>query len=59
VLFRSDIDDLSNKMRLLVSDEGLRHKMGQSAYYRVREKHNWDIQVDKYLEIYRKVIENN
>lgn len=54
-----DIDDLSNKMRLLISDEGLRHKMGQSAYYHVRKKHNWDIQVDKYLEVYHKVIENN
>lgn len=54
-----DIDDLSNKMRLLIADEGLRHKMGQSAYCHVRKKHNWDIQVDKYLEVYRKVIENN
>jgi len=54
-----DIDDLSNKMRLLISDEGLRNKMGQSAYYHVRKKHNWDIQVDKYLEVYYKVIGNN
>ena len=54
-----DIDDLSNKMRIFISDKDLRHKMGQSAYYHVRKKHNWDIQVDKYLKVYREVIGNN
>jgi glycosyltransferase involved in cell wall biosynthesis len=54
-----DIEDLSRKIRLLLTDEKLRRRLGQAAYDRVRRKHNWDIQVDKYLRVYERAIETN
>jgi glycosyltransferase involved in cell wall biosynthesis len=54
-----DIDDLARKLELLVSDRSLRHRIGKSAYQHVKKNHNWDIQVDKYLEVYAKAIGNN
>lgn len=49
-----DEKDFSDKIRLLLSDKNLRSELGHNAYEYVREEHNWDIQVDKYLEVYRK-----
>jgi glycosyltransferase involved in cell wall biosynthesis len=52
-----DIEDLSRKIQLLVSDEKLRRRLGQAAYNHVRRKHNWDIQVEKYLKVYERVVD--
>jgi glycosyltransferase involved in cell wall biosynthesis len=54
-----DIEDLSRKIRLLLSDEKLRRRLGQAAYSHVRKEHNWDIQVEKYLKIYESVMDRN
>jgi glycosyltransferase involved in cell wall biosynthesis len=54
-----DVNDLAGKLELLVSDGALRHKIGQSAYCQVKKNHNWDSQVEKYLEVYQNVIGNN
>jgi glycosyltransferase involved in cell wall biosynthesis len=51
-----DIEDLSRKIRLLISDEKLRRRIGQAAYHHVRRNHNWDIQVEKYLKVYESVM---
>lgn len=51
-----DIEDLSRKIELLVSDEKLRHRLGQAAYSYVQRNHNWDIQVEKYLKVYDSVM---
>jgi glycosyltransferase involved in cell wall biosynthesis len=51
-----DIEDLSKKMELLVSDEKLRHRLGQAAYNHIKGNHNWNIQVEKYLRVYESVI---
>ena len=47
-----NIKDLSDKIALLLSDFDLRRKIGQKAYESVRNKYNWDILVEKYLQIY-------
>ena len=51
-----DINDLLSKMELLVSDEKLRHRLGQAAYDHIKRNHNWKIQAEKYLRIYESVI---
>jgi glycosyltransferase involved in cell wall biosynthesis len=52
-----DIEDLSEKIGLLVSDKQLRKKIGQAAYEHVKKEHNWSIQAEKYLSVYKTVIE--
>jgi glycosyltransferase involved in cell wall biosynthesis len=47
-----DCRDLSEKIRLVLSDRKLRIRLGQNAYNYVKEKHNWNKQIEKYLEIY-------
>jgi glycosyltransferase involved in cell wall biosynthesis len=51
-----DIEDLYRKIELLVTDEKLRHRLGNAAYNYVRRNHNWDIQVEKYLKVYESLI---
>lgn len=50
-----DVKDLSNKILLLLSDKKLRFELGRNAYKHVRRKHDWDLQAEKYLEIYQNV----
>jgi glycosyltransferase involved in cell wall biosynthesis len=51
-----DVQDLNRNIQLLANDETLRLKLGQAAYSYVRRKHNWDIQAEKYVEVYERVI---
>lgn len=51
-----DIKDLSEKLRLILSDEKLRFEIGQNAYEYVKREHNWNTQVEKYLDVYKNVI---
>lgn len=48
-----DVEDLSNKICLLLADQKLRLKLGQNAYEHVKKRHNWDTLVEKYIEVYR------
>jgi len=48
-----DPKDLSDKILLLLSDKKLHRKLGGNAYDYVKREHNWDIQVNKYLDVYR------
>lgn len=60
ILARSfDVGDLAEKIRLVLSDKKLRSKIGQNARNYVRLKHNWDIQAEKYLEVYKNLIETD
>jgi len=52
---KGDIEDLTRKICLLASDESLRRKLGEAAYNHVKKSHNWDIQAEKYLAVYRSV----
>ncbi len=54
-----DIKDLSRKILLLLTDEKLRRRLGQAAYDYIRTKHNWEIQVEKYLKVYENVMDLN
>lgn len=51
-----DINDLYLKIRMLLYDEKLRHKIGRNAYKYVKQKHNWDSLVKKYIDIYEQVL---
>jgi len=50
-----NVKDLSEKIRLLLSDEKLRFKLGQNGYKYVKREHNWDVLVESYLKIYQNV----
>ncbi|MFX0203274.1 MAG: glycosyltransferase family 4 protein, partial [Candidatus Hodarchaeota archaeon] len=50
-----DCQDLSEKIELLLSDKKLRRKIGQNAYNYVKKEHNWDIQADKYVNVYHEI----
>ncbi len=49
--------DLAEKILLLLSDENLQRRLGQMAYDYVSEKHDWDIQAEKYIEVYKETLE--
>jgi len=53
-----DVGDLSEKISLLLSDKILRCRLGQNAYDYVKQKHNWDIIVDSYIDEYRTILES-
>ena len=48
---------LSEKILLLLSDKKLRLRLGQKGHEYVKREHNWDIQINKYLKVYRNVTE--
>lgn len=48
-----DIEDLANRICAALSDRKLRANIGQNAYQRVKKNHNWDVLVNKYIELYR------
>jgi len=52
-----NVKDLSDKIRLILSDEKLRFEIGQNAYKYVKREHNWNTQVDKYIDVYKNVID--
>jgi N,N'-diacetylbacillosaminyl-diphospho-undecaprenol alpha-1,3-N-acetylgalactosaminyltransferase len=47
-----DVKDLSDKIRLLLTDRQLRLDLGQNAYEYVEKSHNWDTLAEKYIELY-------
>lgn len=49
-------NDLAEKIRLVLSDSELRVKLGRNALEYVREKHNWDKQIEKYLQVYSNLL---
>ena len=48
-----DVNDLADKMRLLLDSKELREKMGENGYNYVRKNHNWEKLVEEYLKIYK------
>ena len=49
-----DSKDLSEKIRILLSDNKLLRRIGQNAQTYVKNNHDWAILVDKYIETYKK-----
>lgn len=52
-----DVKDLADKIRLILSDGKLRFEIGQNAYKCAKREHNWNTQVEKYLDVYKNVME--
>jgi len=52
-----DVEDLANKIRIILLDGKLRFEFGQNAYKYVKREHNWSTQVEKYLDIYKNVMD--
>ena len=52
-----DTADLANKIRTIMLDRKLRFKLGQNAYKYVKREHNWSTQVEKYISIYKNVMD--
>jgi glycosyltransferase involved in cell wall biosynthesis len=50
-----DPKDLASKISTLLSDKKFRRRLGQNAYKYVKQHHNWDNLIDKYIEVYKKV----
>jgi len=55
---REDSKDLAAKMGALLSDKRLRDRIGQNAYEYVKQHHNWDKLVNKYIDLYEEVTKN-
>jgi glycosyltransferase involved in cell wall biosynthesis len=51
-----DVKDLSEKIRIVLSDRKLGLKVSQNAQDYIKQKHNWETQVEKYLKVYQNVI---
>lgn len=47
-----NVEDLAEKILLLLSDKQLRRRLGQCAYQYVKKNHNWDMLVDDYIKSY-------
>lgn len=52
-----DVEDLSRKIALALQDKKLRLMIGEKGHEYVEENHNWDMQVNKYLQLYKETIE--
>jgi glycosyltransferase involved in cell wall biosynthesis len=51
-----NVEDLTQKLRTLLSDEKLCRQMGENAYEHVKGRHNWDTVIKKYVDIYEDAI---
>lgn len=52
-----DARNLSDKMLTLLTDKDVLVKLGKNAYTYAREKHDWSINVKKYIKIYKTLVE--
>jgi poly(glycerol-phosphate) alpha-glucosyltransferase len=50
-----DVGDLAEKIRAVLNDRKLACKIGQNAHNYISLKHNWENQIDQYLQIYESV----
>jgi glycosyltransferase involved in cell wall biosynthesis len=54
-----DAEDLARKIQLLIDDPNLRLRLGNAAYAHVKKNHNWRVQVEKYVRVYKQLAEQN
>jgi len=55
-LIVSDLDEMVEKLHVLLGDQQLRHSLGQAGRMRIMEKHSWDAVVRQYERLYRDVV---
>jgi len=53
---RSDINSYNRYVKLLLTDENLRKRMGKKAAEYVKENFNWDVITEKYEQVYQQVV---
>lgn len=53
-----NVDDLSDKMKMIAEDDNLRHCLSKNGQSRVREKFNQNDVIEEFLEFYRRDIFN-
>jgi glycosyltransferase involved in cell wall biosynthesis len=51
-----DVNDLYEKMCHVISDAKLRFNLGTNAYEYIKLKHNWAIQIKKYVKLYEELL---
>jgi glycosyltransferase involved in cell wall biosynthesis len=51
-----DVEDLSRKIAMVLQDGNLRLKLGENSFEHVKRNHDWNLQAEKYLEIYHEII---
>ena len=54
-----DVDDLAEKMSILLSDKNLRERLGENGFQKVKEKYTWDIIVSKLRSCFTRALEMN
>jgi glycosyltransferase involved in cell wall biosynthesis len=54
-----DRESLIQKIKILVEDKDLRDKLGQNARKRIMENYNIDKTVDKYIQLYKEMVNND
>jgi 1,4-alpha-glucan branching enzyme len=52
-----DSNDLAKKIEELLIDQKLRQKIGENAYKYVANYHNWEKIADRYVELYKSIVE--
>lgn len=56
---RRDVNDLANKLELLVKDENLRKNIAENGYRFIRKMPSWEEQVEKLENIFEKSLNKN
>lgn len=51
-----DVKDLASKIRIILVDNELRARIGQRAFKYVKERHDWNVLVEKYVDLYTRAI---
>jgi glycosyltransferase involved in cell wall biosynthesis len=51
-----DVEDLSNKIAIVLRDKSLRLRLGENAFEYAKKNHDWDVQAEKYYDIYYEVM---
>ena len=51
-----NVKDLADKMSMLLEDANLRARLGANGYAYVKQNHSWDVLVEKYLDLYSRII---
>lgn len=55
--FSVDVNDFSNKLCEIISDDDLRTRMGEESLNRINNYFTWDITVDGYIEIMEDILQ--
>ncbi len=55
-LIVSDLDEMVEKLHLLLGDQQFRHSLGHAGQRRIMEKHSWDAVGRQYERLYRDVV---